>query len=174
MNSWIENINESDLTKYLPELALVKNFRTEDELIDKIRDELATHFIHTEMPRTMYPTPDPHDFNILSSSWTKKTKNYKKKEVKELDKARKSYWQAIKNEIRTLLCTDDEKYTELRDKLRDYSEKTQGPVIATISATIAGFIGVAAGVISGLVAIALYAAIKIGVNAYCSLSNLNT
>lgn len=79
----------------------------------------------------------------------------------------KKYWIAVKFEIRLLVCTDDEKYSKLRDKLSLEAKKGTGVAVASISAVVGSVLGAEATLIAGFIALALYAVIKIGKEAYC-------
>lgn len=171
MNSWIQSIDKAELLKFCPELTFANPSETEEEVLNLVREEKAEYYFYSKMPRNMYPTPDPFEFSELQKQYINKGKDYTKEEVIEFEKNRKSYFGALKKEIGILICTDDKKYDALRHKLKQYGENTKAPIIATVSATLAGVLGVAVGVISGFVAIIFYSVIKIGLNAYCAMTN---
>ena len=79
-------------------------------------------------------------------------------------KANYKYWESVKREFVTLLCTDDEKYDDLREKMK--SIKT--PTAATISAAIGAKLGVESAVIINFCAICIYFAVKIHKEAFCT------
>ena len=79
----------------------------------------------------------------------------------------KRYWEYVKKEMHTFLCTDNEYYKELWAKIDDLGEKSTKPIVAIISATIGSTIGVTGTIISGFVAVILYATLKIGKKACC-------
>jgi len=74
------------------------------------------------------------------------------------------YWEPVKNEFVLLLCTDDKKYDELRENIKNY--KT--PVLTTVSAAIGAKLGVESAVIMNFCATCLYFAIKIHKEAFCA------
>jgi hypothetical protein len=76
-------------------------------------------------------------------------------------------WSRIKKEIHILICTNDKKYADVRKQLRVESGATQTIVVTSISLAVATQIGVAAAAIVPLVAVALYAAARLGTEAYC-------
>jgi hypothetical protein len=89
--------------------------------------------------------------------------------VKELPKP---YWRQVKKEMFLLICTEDSKYSTLRTEFGKHSTKTTTTVVGVVSAALASTIGVAAGVIVPLCALALYAALKVGVSAYCEIEKV--
>lgn len=66
-----------------------------------------------------------------------------------------------------LLCGDDPKYKELKKKLNSQSGKGTNVLVTTVSASIGSTLGVEAGIVSGFCAVALHAALKVGVESYC-------
>ena len=80
----------------------------------------------------------------------------------------KKYWEAVKSEIRILICTDDEKYSKLRKQLTLEGEKGTKSIVAIISAFIGSVLGVEATMLTGFCAVSLYAISKIGKEAYCA------
>lgn len=169
-NTWLSSIDDQELFSICPELAQIdrKELDQPDAAIDLVREVKATQFYFPPLPQAMYPTPDIDEFNELRRSNMRKTKDYDLEDVKKLDEAKNKYWQAVKNEIRLLICTKDKKYSELRKQLHDAAKHTKAPIVAMISATLAGSMGVAVGIISGLVAVAIFAIVQIGVNVYCA------
>lgn len=85
----------------------------------------------------------------------------------------KAYWDQVKHEIFTLVCTDDKKYSDLRASLEKVGNKGTNVIVATISASVGSAMGVGAGVISGFCAVALYFVIKIGKESYCAIQLSN-
>jgi ABC-type antimicrobial peptide transport system permease subunit len=82
----------------------------------------------------------------------------------------KEWWPRVKHEFHVFLCTDDAKYEDLREKLRESASVTSTTVLSAIAAAIGSTLGFEAGAIVGLVAVCIYAAIKIGKEAYCAAS----
>ncbi|MBW2739254.1 MAG: hypothetical protein JRE64_10505 [Deltaproteobacteria bacterium] len=79
------------------------------------------------------------------------------------------YWDTVKKEFHLFLCTDDSKYSDLRKSLQSKGSKSVTVTISTISAALANYVGVVAGVMVPMIALCLYAALKIGLYAYCNL-----
>jgi hypothetical protein len=89
--------------------------------------------------------------------------------VKQLDAAKAAYWVHVKREIRILVCTSDTRYDDLRKRIKNIEPLGKQAIVAIVAATIGSSLGVAAGAISALVAVALFAVVKIGVNAFCAM-----
>lgn len=168
--TWMTSIDEQELFSLCPELKKIDQAKLidPDDAIELVREMKAIRIHYPELPRTMYPTRDPYEFNKLRQSRRYEIKDYKQEDVKKLDETKKKYWAMVKDEIRLLVCTRDKKYTVLRKQIREAIKHSQAPVVAMISATLASSMGVAVGVISGLVAVAIFAIVKIGTNAYCA------
>ena len=66
------------------------------------------------------------------------------------------------------MCTDDKKYSKLRGQLSVESTKGTNAIVALISASIGSLLGVQATLLAGFCAVAMYAIVKIGKEAYCS------
>ncbi|KIO48336.1 hypothetical protein [Nitrosospira sp. NpAV] len=80
----------------------------------------------------------------------------------------KDWWPKIKEEFHIFLCTDDKKYDELRRELKSSGGKTSATILSIITASIGSKLGFEAGTIVSLVALCLYALLKIGKEAYCA------
>lgn len=167
---WLKAIENAELFSLCPELKQIDQSQpfSPDDMIQMVREVKATKYYQRELPRNMYPTPDPHEFNKLRQSYGRLTKDYNQQEVVQLDNTKRKYWASVKHEIELLICTKDKKYTELRKKLSVAVKHSEVSAVAMISATLASILGVAVGVISGLVAVVLFAIVKIGTNAYCA------
>jgi len=83
----------------------------------------------------------------------------------------KKYWEAVKVEFRILICTEDEKYSNLRKKLALEYQKGTKSAVALISALIGSILGVKATLLVGFCAVVLYGVLKVGKEAYCSTTN---
>lgn len=75
----------------------------------------------------------------------------------------------VKREFRCFLCTNDDRYRGVRDKLRVSAGQVEKIVLNTISAALAAYLGVAAGALVGICAIILFIVGKIGKEAYCAV-----
>ncbi len=78
-----------------------------------------------------------------------------------------SYWEAVQREVYDFLCTEEAKYDDLRTQVREHGVLATGAFVGSLSAAIAGIIGVAAGVVTTFVLLALIAMIRIGKEAWC-------
>ena len=79
----------------------------------------------------------------------------------------KKYWEFVGTEMRTFLCTDDKRYRALCKQIEELKKKSTTAIVGVIAAYLGASIGVAATLISGFVAVCLYAALKVGKEAYC-------
>jgi hypothetical protein len=79
-----------------------------------------------------------------------------------------NYWNRVKRELHLLLCTKDKKYAALRRQLRSKGGHTQMVLVGTISASVGSSLGLGAGAVVPLAALCLIAALRVGVEAYCS------
>ena len=80
----------------------------------------------------------------------------------------KKWWPFVKQEFHIFFCTDDEKYNELRTKLKESGNATATTIVGIIAAAIGDILGFEAGALVGLIALCIYCAIKIGKEAYCA------
>ena len=80
------------------------------------------------------------------------------------------YWYFVKKEMYAFLCTDDKRYKELWRQI-DALQKTSTTAIVGVMATFLGAsIGAPATLLAGFISVCLYAAIKLGKEAFCSYS----
>ncbi len=77
------------------------------------------------------------------------------------------YWSSVKAEVFTLLCTDDEKYSDLRDRLSKHSDTTTLYILSTISMWLSSHLTASLAVITPLVGTVLYAVSKLGIAGWC-------
>ena len=82
----------------------------------------------------------------------------------------RKYWDFVKSEIRIFLCTDAKKYRQLWKQINDLQKKSTTAIVGLIAAFLGQLIGAPATLVSGFVAVCLYAALKLGKEAYCSFS----
>lgn len=169
---WIEKTTIDELESACPELGhlSINSDATTDEILNMIRDDLATSYGSYRPNIQRFPEFGPDGLPIHNDVEHFEHKDYSKKEVKEFDEKKSKYWGQIKLELHSLICTDDEKYDEARKKLGALEEKGSQAVVAIVSATIGKALGIAAGAISGLIAVLIFVVLRIGVNAYCSLA----
>ncbi len=81
----------------------------------------------------------------------------------------RNYWKELKHEFYLLLCTKDKKYSKLRKQLDKSSNAATTTIVSTISVTIAAALGTTIGIITPLVALLLYAIIRLSVNSWCKI-----
>ena len=77
------------------------------------------------------------------------------------------YWSSVKAEVFTLLCTDDEKYSDLRDRLSKHSDTATLYILSTISVWLSSHLTASLAVITPLVGTVLYAVSKLGIAGWC-------
>jgi hypothetical protein len=80
----------------------------------------------------------------------------------------KRYWEFVKTEMQTFLCTDDKRYKSLWKQIEELKKRSTTAIVGVIAAYLGASIGVAATLLSGFVAVCLYAVIKVGKEAYCN------
>ena len=92
-----------------------------------------------------------------------------KETARRRSKTGPNYWTMVKQEFYQMICTTDKKYSKVRSDFKKSTRKASTVVVGTISAAIAGTLGIAVGLITPLVAFLLYALVKLGLNSWCSL-----
>ena len=171
--NWIDNISDDELVDACAELGALKQWipSSADEALSKVRDNMA-EVIHFGPRFIVDPASDPYNgtrlMDNLLDEHAKTCIVPDELKRSEFDKKKKAYWGKVKEEIRILLCTKNKKYSRLRTELESYGENTKHTVVALVSSAIGSSIGVASGIITGLVAIALFAVVRIGISAYCA------
>jgi hypothetical protein len=93
-----------------------------------------------------------------------------RREPREDARPDKKYWDFVKTEMNAFLCTDDKRYKELWKQIASVQKKSGTAVVGLIAAFLGQLIGAPATLLSGFVAVCLYAAVKIGKEAYCRYS----
>jgi hypothetical protein len=83
------------------------------------------------------------------------------------------YWKSFKDEMRILICTDDEKYASLRKQLGSAGAKSQVVILTSVTAALAPYIGLAAGALVPMCAVTLLAIAQVGKNALCDGRDLD-
>jgi hypothetical protein len=84
------------------------------------------------------------------------------------------YWPRLKKEFAVFMCTKDEKYVALRQKLSSTTGKSQTAIVSTISAAMAAQFGVVAGVLVPFVTMCLVVVARTGLEAFCSYAKWDT
>jgi hypothetical protein len=82
----------------------------------------------------------------------------------------RNLWEAAKSEFRLLICTDDPKYDDLRERARGISSKHTDTLVASLAAGLGAMIGVSAMILAPLVGLLLLAASRLGTETYCRVS----
>lgn len=78
-----------------------------------------------------------------------------------------SYWRRLKREFCLFAASDDPKYKDLRERIRETS--TGGTlVLSAVSAAVGAHIGVEAAIVMPFVALLVIGSSGIGMNAFCS------
>ena len=144
MDEWLRSLDAGKLKEYAVPL-----YATENE------EEAAKFMCREGWPR---PFANASDKDMMSERSDEEIES----------RLPKKYWEQVKAEVFSLVCSKSEKYGELRDKLKAVEDKGTETIVAVIAAYIGNLIGVGAGVLSGFVALALYSVIKIGKEAYCA------
>jgi hypothetical protein len=79
----------------------------------------------------------------------------------------KNYWSSVKTEVFTLLCTEDAKYSDIRDRLSKHSDIATLYILSTLSIWLSSLLGASLAIITPLVGTLLYAIAKLGMGAWC-------
>ncbi|WP_288364471.1 hypothetical protein [uncultured Spongiibacter sp.] len=151
MNNWIAGLSETELKYMAPAL-----FIYEDDPED------AAIFMYQEGLSKPMAAAGDKDIFIARAKLEKESR------------PPKSYWEQVKHEIFTLICTGDSKYDQLRKSLEEVSEQGTKVIVATVAASVASIMGVEAGIISGFCAVVLHFIIKVGKESYCALKQQST
>jgi len=77
------------------------------------------------------------------------------------------YWDAVKEEMHTFLCTDDKRYKDLWKRISDLESRSTTTLVGLIAAYLGSVLGAPATLLTGFIAVCLYGMIKIGKEAYC-------
>lgn len=82
--------------------------------------------------------------------------------------SRDDLWLHLKAELYLLVCTNDEKYKELREAISKQDTDAQIAIISAISLFVASHIGLAAATVIPFCALLLKWLLRIGKNQFCS------
>lgn len=77
------------------------------------------------------------------------------------------YWEFVKQEMHIFLCTDDKRYRALWKQIEDMKKRSTTAIVGVIATFLSASVGVAATLLTGFVAVCLFAAVKVGKEAYC-------
>jgi hypothetical protein len=81
----------------------------------------------------------------------------------------RDYWAEVKKEVYTLICTNNRKYAGLKSSFKKKSKPSTTTIVSMISVAVTTQLGAVLGIITPLVALLLYAVLKVGVNSWCNL-----
>jgi hypothetical protein len=84
-----------------------------------------------------------------------------------LDFSAQDYWFALKAELHLLLCSDDPKYSSLKNSIKAHGKRSQTAIISAIAVFVGAHLGVEAGVITPYCALLLQFSVKVGKEAFC-------
>jgi hypothetical protein len=146
VSDWLSNLDVTELSFLAPQL-----FMIDDD------PELAAKFLYREGIASPVNSLIDRDSLELNA----------KKELES--RPPKKCWSYVKEEIRILICTDDEKYEKLRAQLEKAHDKGTTYIVGTITGVVGATLGIPAGVITPFCALALSSALKIGKEAYCAM-----
>jgi len=79
-----------------------------------------------------------------------------------------TYWTELKREFRALVCTEDEKYADVRRSLGSAGAEARVIAVAVISAAIGAELGFAAGALAPFCLLCLIALVRLGKEAFCT------
>jgi len=82
----------------------------------------------------------------------------------------KKYWEIVKEEVTSFLCTDDKKYKVLWTRINALEKKSTSGVVLVMSAYLGEKYGMHASVLAGFVAVVFYGVLKVGKEAYCRMA----
>lgn len=83
----------------------------------------------------------------------------------------RKYWDYVKVEMQVFLCTNDKKYTALWKQLKSSASQSTTVIVGIIATFLGESIGAAGTLLTGFVAVCLFAAIKLGKEAYCNYAS---
>lgn len=88
--------------------------------------------------------------------------------IKEDRRPERKYWTFVKKEIYAFLCTDDKRYYDLWKQIDALQKKSTTAIVGVIATFLGANIGAPATLLAGFISVCLYAAIKLGKEAFCS------
>lgn len=150
---WLEKIDPIELAAEAPQIQLLdfdENYTIDD----------AAALMVQGAPQFFATLRKKEKEEIIKGRYTRSQENLPPKE----------WWPRVKHEFHVFLCTEDEKYDDLRKKLKESGSVTSTTILSAIAAAIGSVLSFEAGAIVGLVAVCLYGVIKIGKEAYCASS----
>lgn len=89
------------------------------------------------------------------------------KPEREDQRPEKKYWEFVRDEMHAFLCTKDKRYAELWKRINALEKNAKTTLAPVIAAFLGQLIGAPATLLTGFVAVCLYAAAKLGTEAYC-------
>ncbi|WP_311221021.1 MULTISPECIES: hypothetical protein [unclassified Acidovorax] len=85
----------------------------------------------------------------------------------------KKYWDFVKSEMQLFLCADEKKYRALWKQILEMQKNSTTAIVGVIATFLGASIGVSATLLSGFIAVCLFAALKVGKEAYCAFTSQN-
>lgn len=110
MNNWISGLSETEL-KYIAPALFVYEDDPEDAAIFMYKEGLS---------------------KPMGAAGDKEVFVERGKQEKEV-RPPKSYWEQVKHEVFTLICTSDTKYDQLRKSLEEVNEQGTKVIVATVA-----------------------------------------
>ena len=86
------------------------------------------------------------------------------------ERPERKYWEMVKAELTTFLCTNDKKYRELWSRINALEGKGTSAIVLVVSGYLGERFGLQASLLAGFVAVFFYGVIKVGKEAYCRLA----
>src|SRR5215203_4401493 len=163
-------MNEAELIALIPQQAqceVQNRFRSDIDMAAQSIIDVAktTHPGIAEIQEKIYPDP-------LFRTIGGRRSAYMSRETFDAGPqpriVKTSVWDRLKVEFYVFICTQEEKYSELRKKFRDHANEAGVVVVGLVAASLAPYVGVAAGVIVPLCALCLLALAVMGREACCA------
>jgi hypothetical protein len=142
-DDWLANVSEADLLSLIPTEAL-DHLQTPDE---------AAQIILAQYSKGLESR--------------KRLKSDKETEQRDLSFPSQAL-SALKREFYTLLCTDDSSYAKVREKLLSAGSGVTILTVAIVAQALGDTLGLVCGPLITLVAVLIYAALRLGQQAMCA------
>ncbi len=79
-------------------------------------------------------------------------------------------WDALKTEFRALICTEDERYSDLRNKLKEQGSDANVVIVSIIASCMATYVGTVAGILVPFCSLLLLALARMGKEVFCKFT----
>ncbi|KFB75870.1 hypothetical protein [Candidatus Accumulibacter cognatus] len=80
-----------------------------------------------------------------------------------------SLWESAKSEFRTLLCTTDARYADLRRRISQITDNYTTTLVAAITGAVAATLSVTTALLTPLVSLLVITLLRVGKEAICNL-----